>query len=121
MPGELRQIVKKVVRVVAPGMLPVHRHMLGDNDSEPTVPILDHVPGIDRAEYGSPDFGACLTEKEFTVKVGDRTHKVFFLVGHPRSGTHWMDAVLNCHPKAMIRGEYRFDLPPARFQAPAER
>jgi len=109
MPGELRQIVKKVVRVVAPGMLPVHRRMPGDNDPEPKERILDHTVGVDRAEYGSPDFDSCMTEREFTVKVGDRTHKVFFLVGHPRSGTHWMDAVLNCHPRAMIRGEYRFE------------
>ncbi len=108
MPSEIRQIVKRVVRVVAPGVLPRPPSPV-DVDPEPAERILDHTVGIDRAEYGSPDFESCLSEREFTVEVGGRTHKVFFLVGHPRSGTHWMDAVLNCHPGAMIRGEYRFE------------
>lgn len=109
MAPEIRQIVRKVVRVVAPGSRPAERPMPGANDPEPRERVLDHVVGIDRAEYGSPDFPACRDERAFTVDVDGRTHKIFFLVGHPRSGTHWMDAVLNCHPRAMIRGEYRFE------------
>lgn len=109
MAPELRKIVKRVVRVVAPSALKPPPPMPGVNDPEPQERILDHTVGIDRAEYGSPDFEACMSEREFSVRIDDRTHKIFFLVGHPRSGTHWMDAVLNCHPRAMIRGEYRFE------------
>jgi hypothetical protein len=34
----------------------------------------------------------------------------FFLCGHPRSGTHWMQSLLNLHPRINIQGEYHFEM-----------
>jgi Sulfotransferase domain len=106
----LRHLIKKAVRVVAPaavgapGGTCVGRVGLG-----PEAPVLGHRPGIDRAEYGSSDFAACRDEANFSIDVAGRTRKVFFLCGHPRSGTHWMDGVFRLHPHIHISGEYRFE------------
>lgn len=35
--------------------------------------------------------------------------RLFFLCGHPKSGTNWVGAVLNLHPKVLCRGEFRFE------------
>lgn len=43
------------------------------------------------------------------VRLGDRTVRLFFLCGHPKSGTNWVGAVLNLHPKVVCRGEFRFE------------
>lgn len=74
-------------------------------------PILDHIPGVDRVEYGPP--ADQLREQwgsnyAFTADDG-RACSIFFLCGHPRSGTHWMGGVLNRHPQIKIDGEYRFE------------
>lgn len=37
-------------------------------------------------------------------------YSFFFLCGHPRSGTHWMQALLNLHPRINIQGEYHFEM-----------
>jgi hypothetical protein len=36
-------------------------------------------------------------------------HKFFFLCGCWKSGTHWVQAILNLHPKVNIHGEYHFE------------
>lgn len=43
-----------------------------------------------------------------TTALG-REYRLFFLCGHPKSGTNWIGAVLNLHPKINIRGEFRFE------------
>ncbi|MBX3402019.1 MAG: sulfotransferase domain-containing protein [Phycisphaeraceae bacterium] len=36
-------------------------------------------------------------------------HRFFFLCGCWKSGTHWVQAILNLHPEVWIRGEYHFE------------
>lgn len=38
-----------------------------------------------------------------------RTYRLFFLCGHPKSGTNWVSNVLNLHPKINCQGEFRFE------------
>lgn len=38
-----------------------------------------------------------------------RTYQLFFLCGHPRSGTNWIGALLNLHPDINCQGEFYFD------------
>ena len=114
MSSSIRTIVKKAVRVVSatPGRdapsAPVAQvsQRIGPG---PEAPVLGHRAGIDKVDYGSAEFPDCRDEKHYSVAVNGRTYKVFFLCGHPRSGTHWMDGVLNLHPKIWIDGEYRFE------------
>ncbi len=43
------------------------------------------------------------------VRLGDRELRLFFLCGHPKSGTNWVGAILNLHPEMLCRGEFRFE------------
>jgi hypothetical protein len=36
-------------------------------------------------------------------------HKFFFLAGCWKSGTHWIQNILNLHPEVKIKGEYHFE------------
>lgn len=38
-----------------------------------------------------------------------REYAFFHVCGHPRSGTHWLQAILNLHPKILAQGEYHFE------------
>lgn len=105
MAQQIKQLIKKAVRVVnppasVPSAAPVRVN-------EP--PVLGHRPGIDKEEYGSADFADCRNESNYSIDVNGRTYKIFFLCGHPRSGTHWLDGVFTLHPKIWIDGEYRFE------------
>lgn len=76
--------------------------------------ILGHVPGVDKVEYSSVPPGLDDTQNEYSITLdnadGTSTRcRVFFLCGHPRSGTHWMDNVIARHPHASMRGEFRFE------------
>lgn len=104
MTSTLRQLARRVVDVVAP---PEPPPAPGAARSE--APVLGHRPGIDRNDYGLSLEEARKFEPEYTTHVNGRAYKIFFLCGHPRSGTHWMDTVLNRHPRIMIHGEYRFE------------
>jgi hypothetical protein len=43
------------------------------------------------------------------VRHRGRVYRLFFLCGHPKSGTNWVGALLNLHPRVLCRGEYRFE------------
>jgi len=103
MSQQLKQLARKVARVVVPPPAPLPR--LPRNEP----PVLGHRPGIDRIDYGLNFEQSMEWSPRFTATVGDRRHHIFFLCGHPRSGTHWMDNVLNRHPRVLIDGEYRFE------------
>lgn len=105
MENQLKQIARKVVRVVAPAPAPVEPPRLPRNEP----PVLGHRPGIDKNDYGLTPDQARAYEPEYTAHVNGRSYKIFFLCGHPRSGTHWMDHVLNRHKHVLIDGEYRFE------------
>src|SRR5437588_9391909 len=36
-------------------------------------------------------------------------HSFFFVRGHPRSGTNWVGALLNLHPRVNCFGEFHFE------------
>ncbi|MCC6321511.1 MAG: sulfotransferase [Phycisphaerales bacterium] len=103
MTSQIRQLARKVVNVVAPPPPAPPK----PPRNEP--PVLGHRAGIDRADYGLSLEQSLGWKERFTAEVEGRQHYIFFLCGHPRSGTHWMDNVLNRHPKVMIDGEYRFE------------
>lgn len=104
----LKTIVRKALRVAMPASEPAGAPA-GAMGVRAEEPVLGHRPGIDKVVYGSAEFEACRDASNYTVHVGGREHRVFFFCGHPRSGTHWMDAVLKLHPKVWIDGEYRFE------------
>jgi Sulfotransferase domain len=44
------------------------------------------------------------------IELGDgRRIELFFLVGHPKSGTNWLGALVNLHPDVCCKGEFRFE------------
>jgi len=105
MERQLKEIARKVVRVVAPPPAPVEPARPPRNEP----PVLGHRPGIDENDYGLTPDQARAFEHEYTAHVNGRAYRIFFLCGHPRSGTHWMDSVLNRHKHVLIDGEYRFE------------
>lgn len=46
---------------------------------------------------------------EHTVTIDGITRNLFFICGHPRSGTTWTVAVMNLHPRTFVQGEFRFE------------
>lgn len=98
----MKTIMRKVVDLVAPPPAVVEPARPGPRNE---APILDHRPGIDRVIYG-PD---AVKSREHIVAHNGREYKICFLCGHQRSGTHWMDHLLNRHPGMFMTGEYRFE------------
>ena len=98
----VKTIVNRVVNMVAPPPEPMTPLRPGPRN-EP--PILDHRPGIDRTIYGPDE----TRSNEHIASVNGKTYKLFFLCGHQRSGTHWMDSLLSRHPAIQITGEFRFE------------
>lgn len=106
----IKQLIKKAVRVVVPPPPPAPAApAFPPPPPELVSPILGHVPGIDKVEYGDPAHPAVSGAAEYSIESHGRTRKIFFLCGHPRSGTHWMDNVIDRHPKAAMHGEFRFE------------
>lgn len=53
--------------------------------------------------------GARAERAENVASVFGRDYRLFFVLGHPKSGTNWVGAVLNLHPKINVQGEFRFE------------
>lgn len=106
MERQLKEIAKRVVRVVSP---PPAVETPPPRPARCEPPVLGHRPGIDKNDYGLTPEQARAFEPEYTTHVNGRSYRIFFLCGHPRSGTHWMDSVLNRHRHVVIHGEYRFE------------
>lgn len=119
---QLKRLVKDVVRVVSPSTsasaaaarsakparnAPSSRPP--QMSPEEIAAILGHVPGVDKVEYNSNPAGLDASENEYSITVDGVRCGVFFLCGHPRSGTHWMDNVIARHPHASMNGEFRFE------------
>jgi hypothetical protein len=45
----------------------------------------------------------------WTVRVGRREHRFFFVGGSYKSGTNWVTNLLNLHPKINVTGEFHFE------------
>lgn len=90
MASGIRQILKSAVRVVAPKDAPA---------PEPT-------PESPARPWAAAD----QTEgNAFTIRVGDKQHKFFFITGCYKSGTHWVQNILNLHPQVNVKGEFHLD------------
>lgn len=72
-------------KALAAGWLEAVRHARGERDRV-TV------------EFG--EGGAAPTPREY---------RLFFITGHPRSGTHWLGSLLNLHPAIYTDGEFFLD------------
>ncbi len=46
---------------------------------------------------------------EHAITIDGITRNLFFICGHPRSGTTWSVAVMNLHPGIFAQGEFRFE------------
>lgn len=90
----------------------------GGESAGTDAPRADVAPG---AANGMPIGGAIEPKGPAALAEGacrDAWHQVhqgversfFFLCGHPRSGTHWMQSLLNLHPRINIQGEYHFEM-----------
>lgn len=60
-------------------------------------------------EVGAHRAGSAELGESHIVPVNGRDVRLFFLCGHPKSGTNWVGALLNLHPAIVCRGEFRFE------------
>ncbi len=66
-------------------------------------------PGIDRVRYGRELAGEPGEGAQWAIEHQGRRLKLFFLLGHPRSGTNWLGKLVNLHPKLHSEGEFRLE------------
>ncbi len=45
----------------------------------------------------------------WTIREGGRELGFFFITGCPKSGTHWVQNILNLHPAVNVKGEFHFE------------
>lgn len=99
LPTPVKVALRPAVKAIAPGLLTEpearrngHRPGMGfDNES---LSFCDR-PTTDRWTVHNPETGL--------------DHKFFFLAGCWKSGTHWIQNILNLHPQVKIKGEYHFE------------
>ncbi len=63
---------------------------------------------LEASSFGTPVTALPRSDMN-SVEVNGRVYKLFFLVGHARSGTNWTGAILNRHPQINSHGEFRFE------------
>lgn len=49
------------------------------------------------------------TGDRFTFQADGRTHRCFFITGCYKSGTNWVQNILNLHPMVNCKGEFHFE------------
>lgn len=59
--------------------------------------------------HASPASLASPGVPEHTITINGIARSLFFICGHPRSGTTWTVAALNLHPRIFAQGEFRFE------------
>lgn len=71
------------------------------------TPFAHHDPALIEAHADpAPLAGG---SPEHAITIDGVTRNLFFICGHPRSGTTWSVAVMNLHPKILAQGEFRFE------------
>ncbi|MBY0310855.1 MAG: sulfotransferase [Phycisphaerales bacterium] len=45
----------------------------------------------------------------FSIRDGERRHRFFFITGCYKSGTHWVENILNQHPDVIVKGEFHLE------------
>lgn len=71
------------------------------------APILQ--PDLTNLDLGDAhDLRVIEGEDRYSIWAFGRMRKLFFITGHPRSGTTWAAAVLMRHPRVFCDGEFHF-------------
>lgn len=91
-PASVKAALRPAVRVVAPSL--VNSAPKGSSLSNAALSFCDQ-PTDNPWSVVNPDTGL--------------THRYFFLCGCWKSGTHWMQRILNLHPQVNIKGEFHFE------------
>lgn len=68
-------------------------------------PLSDETIALHAAPASLASSGA----PEHTITIDGVARSLFFICGHPRSGTTWTVAALNLHPRIFAQGEFRFE------------
>lgn len=108
-PGPIRAALKPVVESIrsatTDGGLPggASRDRLKDarKDAPPA-----RKPGGAGRRYRQAD---AWIDNRFTFNADGRTHKCFFITGCYKSGTNWVQNILNLHPRVNCKGEFHFE------------
>lgn len=99
LPMPVKVAMRPAVKAIAPGLL-----------TQPAEPkeVRRSGRGIDNE---SMSFCDRPTANRWTVHnpATGLEHKFFFLAGCGKSGTHWIQKILNLHPQVKIKGEYHFE------------
>lgn len=90
MAGALRNILSSAVRVIAP-----------------EAARAEARPG----SIAAPPWRCCDTPDgdAFSIRDGERRHRFFFITGCYKSGTHWVQNILNLHPDVSVKGEFHLE------------
>lgn len=75
--------------------------------AKPSYPHSHPDPALIEAHADPAPFPGDLPEH--TITLDGITRNLFFICGHPRSGTTWSVAVMNLHPAIFAQGEFRFE------------
>lgn len=78
-------------------------------EAHPASQVGHRGPGIDRIRYGRELASHPGADDAWAVFHNGRKVKLFFLLGHPRSGTNWLGKLVNLHPRLHSEGEFRFE------------
>ena len=87
-PEGLRAAVRPVVRRVLPEQVRARVRDLERNNSTAADRWVDN---------------------HYTIKVDGQKRHFFFVCGGFKSGTHWVQNLLNLHPQVFVQGEYHFE------------
>lgn len=99
LPTPVKVALRPAVKAIAPGLL-----------AEPATPRGGVRPGMG-IDNESLSFCDRPTTDRWTVHNPETglEHRFFFLAGCWKSGTHWIQNILNLHPQVKIKGEYHFE------------
>lgn len=88
MAQQIKKLIKKAVRVAMPA----------PESSAAPVPANRPWSVADNA-----------TENPWTISAHGQTYRFFFITGCYKSGTHWVQNLLNLHPQVNAKGEFHFE------------
>jgi hypothetical protein len=74
--------------------------------------ILRKVVRVDASDAARPPRPWAVADNAagncWTIRDGDVQRRFFFVTGCYKSGTHWVQNLLNLHPKVNVKGEFHF-------------
>lgn len=88
MAQQIKKLIKRAVRVAMPA----------PESSAAPVPANRPWSVADNA-----------TDNAWTIAAHGQTYRFFFITGCYKSGTHWVQNILNLHPAVNVKGEFHFE------------